>query len=50
MFGCCKQEVDKPIDSFLTRFLERALTCEYRELKDDRLVLGIANENTRPVA
>ncbi|RXN31866.1 Retrovirus-related Pol poly from transposon [Labeo rohita] len=51
MFGCCKQEVDEPIDSFLTRLRERASTCDYKELKDemirDRLVLGIANENTR---
>ncbi len=51
MIGCCKQEVDEPIDSFITRLRERASTCEYRELKDemirDRLVLGIANENTR---
>lgn len=51
LFGCCKQEVDEPIDSFLTRLRERASTCEYRQLKDemirDRLVLGIANENTR---
>lgn len=50
MFGCCKQEADEPIDSFLTRLRERASTCEYRELKNemirDRLVLGIANENT----
>ena len=49
-FGCCKQETDEPIDSFLTRLWERA-SCEYRGLKDkmirDRLVLGVASENTR---
>lgn len=51
MFGCCKQEVNEPIDSFLTKLRERASTCDYKELKDemirDRLVLGITNENTR---
>ena len=51
MFGCCKQETDEPIDSFLTRLQERASSCEYRALRDelirDRLVLGVASEGTR---
>ena len=50
-FGCCKQETDEPIDSFLTRLREGVASCEYRGLKDemirDRLVLGVASENTR---
>ena len=50
-FGCCKQETDEPIDSFITRLRERAASCEYRGLKDemirDKLVLGVASENTR---
>ena len=50
-FGCCKQETDEPMDSFLTRLRERAASCEYCGLKDemirDRLVLGVASENTR---
>ncbi|KAK0133292.1 hypothetical protein N1851_031206 [Merluccius polli] len=50
-FGCCKRETDEPIDSFLTRLREGAASCEYRGLKDemirDRLVLGVASENTR---
>lgn len=51
MFGCCKQETDEPIDSFLTRIKERALSCEYHALRDelvrDRLVLAVASEGTR---
>uniref|UniRef100_A0A8B9JE72 ribonuclease H n=1 Tax=Astyanax mexicanus TaxID=7994 RepID=A0A8B9JE72_ASTMX len=50
-FGICKQEEGEPIDSFVTRLREKAATCEYGELKDDlirdKIVLGIADENTR---
>ena len=41
----------EPIDSFLTRLREGAASCEYCGLKDemirDRLVLGVASENTQ---
>ena len=36
-FGCCKQETDEPINSFLTRLWERAASCEYRGLKDEMI-------------